>query len=203
MFVAPILLLGSVIATNAVMQIWTKATSCSGAPSYVNIVSSNSPLVAGLPCMTMECSCNSGTCQTSKTCSNDTISTIGSVFGSKSYLQVGKTSSIIMNLLILGSYNDTSCKTLESTSLFLTETCIGMGTTSVYVSSSGELKAYGSIDCTGSIAQTVKLDTCVNVGGPSVKTSLVAAKSSASSKSSLPSLSALLAAGLIFATLGL
>ena len=82
-----------------------------------------------------------------------------------------------MNLLILGFYNEATCKTLESTSLLLTETCVNLGTSSVYASTSGEFQAFHSSDCTGSAAQTAKLDTCVNVGGPSVKTSLVNAKS--------------------------
>jgi hypothetical protein len=106
MLVAQILLLGSVIATNRIVQTWTNTTSCKGTPSFVTIMSSplfvarmsfNSSMLAEIPCMSIECACTSGKCETVESCSDDTISTIGSVFGSKSYLQLGKTSSIIMN----------------------------------------------------------------------------------------------------------
>ena len=70
-------------------------------------------------------------------------------------------------------YNDTTCTTIQSTVLLLTETCVSLDTTSsIYASSSGELKAYQSVGCTGSANQTVKLDTCANADtGIFVKTS--------------------------------
>ena len=109
-----------------------------------------------------------------------------------------------MNSLILGSYNDTTCTTFQGATLYLTETCVATdNSSSTYVSSSGEFKTYISGDCTGSSSPALKLDTCVNVGRYYLKTSLVAAKSSASSKSSLQSLSALLVAGVVYAALGL
>ncbi len=81
-----------------------------------------------------------------------------------------------MKLIILGIYDDTTCTKLKSTSFLLTET---------------------------NPSPALKLDTCVDNNFYSIKTSLVSARSSASSKYSVSYLSALLVAGVVYATLGL
>lgn len=200
MLVATISLLGFVSATNTVSQMWTnKASSCAGAPSFITIEENTNQKT----CPSTTCDCFGGICNSYNACSSDSISTIASTaFGTKSYLQASKISSIFINLLILGSYIDKTCTTLQSTQLILTETCASLGnTSSVYVSSSGEAKVFNSVDCTGNPLQTIATASCVLFNGGSVKTSIAKGSSkSISIQSSFPSFPAILAAGIIYAT---
>ena len=102
MLLANFLLLQTASAANSVSQYWINSggTTCSGAPSYIDIYHYENIYenIDEKYCSSMSCYCSSSRsetyCYSSNSCSSDKI---GTSFGSKSHVSVSKSDSILIN----------------------------------------------------------------------------------------------------------
>jgi len=86
MLVAKALLIGSAFATFTVNSYYSlNDTSCAGVIESIIV----NPDEFGIPCVSNACFCTGNNCLSYNSCNSESISKIGSAFGSKSYILVG------------------------------------------------------------------------------------------------------------------
>jgi len=157
MLVANFLLLGYAFAANTITQIWFNATTCTGAPSVVNII----PETADNKCSSESCFCSGGICGSYSSCNTESISKIGATaFGNKNYASIS-------------FYNDTTCTTSYGPSLYLVDTCISYGNSSLFVSAAQGVNNYDTKNCTGKPSDSFAANVCIVVGSLSKKASII------------------------------